>query len=376
MAEPRRITLQEAGAPIFTLQPYQARHPNLVADFELKTVLINLLPKFHSLPAQEPIKKFPDSLLKTIRHHSANETTILLPAFPFSLEGKAREWFYTQPEAVVTNWDLLIRKFLDKYFPAEVANRLRKEIFCIIQGETESLYEYWERFRNLLDSCPHQKIDQLVLICYFTKGMKPQGKTTLDAASNGFLKKYKMATKVWQLITDLAESTQNARHRNNHPKAIAEVSSSIETAALTQTLGEITSILKQLQLNQQQPQPPPQQQCQQLVSHRMCGICACYTHYTDECPQLQQEDNILEDTHNFYDCPNQGYYQQSSNYNQGGNYTQGWQDNSNPGWRDNLNQGWRGNSNQGWRDNYNQGGRDNGGNQRWNNTSNQQNRYQ
>ena len=51
MAEPRRITLQEAGAPDFTLQPYQARHPNLAADFELKTALINLLPKFHGLPA-------------------------------------------------------------------------------------------------------------------------------------------------------------------------------------------------------------------------------------------------------------------------------------------------------------------------------------
>ena len=56
MAEPRRITLQEAGAPDFTLQPYQARHPNLAADFELKTVLINLMPMFHGLPVQEPIK--------------------------------------------------------------------------------------------------------------------------------------------------------------------------------------------------------------------------------------------------------------------------------------------------------------------------------
>ncbi|RTK56775.1 hypothetical protein DRJ74_15175, partial [Enterococcus faecalis] len=32
MAAPRRITLQEAGAPDFTLPPFQARHPNLGAD--------------------------------------------------------------------------------------------------------------------------------------------------------------------------------------------------------------------------------------------------------------------------------------------------------------------------------------------------------
>ncbi|KAL4343851.1 hypothetical protein AHAS_Ahas11G0119700 [Arachis hypogaea] len=103
MAAPRRITLQEAGAPDFTLQSYQARHPNLAADFELKTAVINLIPKFHGLPAQEPIKHLRDfqTACSTVRHHGANETSVLLIAFPFSLEGKAREWYYSQPEATV-----------------------------------------------------------------------------------------------------------------------------------------------------------------------------------------------------------------------------------------------------------------------------------
>ena len=97
MAAPRRITLQEAGAPDFTLQSYQARHPNLAADFKLKIALINLIPKFHGLPAQEPIKHLRDfqRAYSTVRRHGADETSILLIAFPFSLEGKAREWYYT-----------------------------------------------------------------------------------------------------------------------------------------------------------------------------------------------------------------------------------------------------------------------------------------
>ncbi|XLU27317.1 hypothetical protein S245_063383, partial [Arachis hypogaea] len=261
MAAPRRITLKEAGAPDFTLQPYQARHPNLIADFEMKTALINLLPKFHGLPTQEPIKHLRDfqTACSTTRRHGADQTAVWLYAFPFSLEEKAKEWFYTQLEAVVTNWDLLQKEFLDKYFPAEVTDRLRKEISYIIQGESETLYEYWERFRNILDSCPHHMIDQLALISYFSQGMKPGDKTLLDAASNGSLTKYKTATEAWQLITNLDESTRNAGQRNNHPKTIAEVSSSSETVALTKTLGEMTNILKQLQLNQQQPPPPPQQ---------------------------------------------------------------------------------------------------------------------
>ncbi|KAL4300278.1 hypothetical protein AHAS_Ahas17G0184900 [Arachis hypogaea] len=211
--------------------------------------------------------------------------------------------------------------------------------------------------------------------------MTPQDKILLDASSDGSLTKYRTAEEAWQLISDLAKSTLHTRQRSNHPRAINEVSSSGETATLTKTLCEMTSLLKQLQVNQQQPpfhqQPPPPPQHQQshkLVLQIVCDICSCYSHYTDECPSLQ-EDNTLAATHNlfdrpFYDWPNQGYHSQGDNFNQGypqqgGNYNQG---------SNNFNQGWRESSNQGWRDNYQQGGRDNGDNQRWN-TNNSQNRY-
>ncbi|KAL4306520.1 hypothetical protein AHAS_Ahas16G0186500 [Arachis hypogaea] len=247
----RRVTLKEAGAPNFFLQPLPLRHPKLNANFELKTALINLLPKFHGLSAQDPIIHLRDfqGVCSTTRREGSDEVAIWLFAFPFSLEGRAKKWFYTLSDEIVGDWKLLRREFLDKFFPPEVTDRLRKEISCIVQGEMETLYEYWEGFRRLLDSCPHHMIDTLVLISYFCQGMKPQHKILLDASSNGSLIKYRTLEEAWQLITDSDESTQHARQRNNHPRAINEVSSSGETAALTKTLGEMTNILKQLQLN-------------------------------------------------------------------------------------------------------------------------------
>ncbi|KAL4306684.1 hypothetical protein AHAS_Ahas16G0202900 [Arachis hypogaea] len=38
MAEPRRITLHEQGAPNLILQPLQVRYPNLDPNFELKNI--------------------------------------------------------------------------------------------------------------------------------------------------------------------------------------------------------------------------------------------------------------------------------------------------------------------------------------------------
>jgi len=128
-------------------------------------------------------------------------------------------------------------------------------------------------------------IDKIVLLSYVTQGMRPQDKTTLESASNGSMKKYKTTDEAWQLISDLAESTRNYRQKQGRSRAVAEVSSGIETAALNRSICEMTNLLKQMQLNQQAQQTQPQQN-QQLVPQRICGICADYSHYTDECPQL------------------------------------------------------------------------------------------
>ena len=86
--------------------------------------------------------------------------------------------------------------------------------------------------------------------------MQEQDRTLLDTSSNGSLSKYKTAEEAWQLIIDLAESNQHMRRRVNRPRTVNEVSTSSETTALTQSLSEMTSILRQLHLNQQQPQQP------------------------------------------------------------------------------------------------------------------------
>ncbi|KAL4306475.1 hypothetical protein AHAS_Ahas16G0182000 [Arachis hypogaea] len=84
MAAPRRVTLKEAGALDFVLQPLQVRHLELNSNFELKTTLINLLPKFH-----RHLRDFQGVCLTT-RWEGSDEVAIWLFAFPFSLEGRAK----------------------------------------------------------------------------------------------------------------------------------------------------------------------------------------------------------------------------------------------------------------------------------------------
>ncbi|KAL4288364.1 hypothetical protein AHAS_Ahas19G0278800 [Arachis hypogaea] len=75
--------------------------------------------------------------------------------------------------------------------------------------------------------------------------MNPQDKLLLDASSGGSLTKNKTAVEAWEIIADLADSTQHSRARNPQPKALSEVSPSGD-AILTKTLGEMTILLRQI----------------------------------------------------------------------------------------------------------------------------------
>ncbi|MED6162520.1 hypothetical protein PIB30_071242 [Stylosanthes scabra] len=74
-------------------------------------------------------------------------------------------------------------------------------------------------------------------------------------------------------------------------------------------------------LTQPSQSSPPLQ-----VPPKHCGICSCNSHYTDECPQLQ-EDNVIASSHNYHDGPPQNcQYQQQS---------QEWRDNQQGRWNSN-----------------------------------------
>ena len=49
-------TLKELAAPDVTYQPLCIQYPNLDADFELRSGLIHLLPKYHGLAGEDPHK--------------------------------------------------------------------------------------------------------------------------------------------------------------------------------------------------------------------------------------------------------------------------------------------------------------------------------
>jgi hypothetical protein len=71
---------------------------------------------------------------------------ILLCLFPFSLLGKAKQWFYANKDKN-TIWSICATAFLAKFFPVGKTNALCVKISTFKQQHDESIPESWEAFK-------------------------------------------------------------------------------------------------------------------------------------------------------------------------------------------------------------------------------------
>jgi len=102
--------------------------------FELKPALITMVQasqeKAHE-DASAHLQHFLE-IYSTFTIRGVPKDAILLRIFPFSLLGKAKQWFYTNKNKHNT-WDLCSTAFLAKFFLIAKTNALRGKIFSFQQ---------------------------------------------------------------------------------------------------------------------------------------------------------------------------------------------------------------------------------------------------
>ncbi|XP_075473857.1 uncharacterized protein LOC142504900 [Primulina tabacum] len=274
MAGQAQRTLRELANPNVIQQPLCVQFPTTDATFELKSGLIHLLPTFRGLASEDPHKHLKEFhiVCTAMKPQGITEEQISLRAFPFSLADKAKDWLYYLPSGTITTWDNMKQQFLEKFFPASRAANIRKDICGIRQLQGETLYEYWERFKQLCASCPQHQIPEQLLVQYFYEGLSFFDRNMIDAASGGALVN-KTPQEARALISNMAANAQQfSTRQDNPPRQVNEVS----VTPIDQKLDSLTSLLEKLVAGQ----------VQQV---KTCGVCAMVGHPTDMCPSLQEE---------------------------------------------------------------------------------------
>ena len=113
-----------------------------------------------------------------------SQDAIRLRLFPFSLLGRAKQWFYAN-KAVVDTWDKCAKAFLVKFFPTGKTNALRGRISNFQQASNESIPEAWERLQEYILACPYHGMDNWLILQNFYNGLTQSCHDHVDAAAGG-----------------------------------------------------------------------------------------------------------------------------------------------------------------------------------------------
>jgi hypothetical protein len=98
------------------------------------------------------------------------QDAVRLCLFPFSLLRKAKQWFYSNKEAVST-WEKCSNAFLAKFFPLGKTNALRNKISGFQQLTNETIAEAWEHLQDYISACPHHGMEEWFIIQSFYHGL-------------------------------------------------------------------------------------------------------------------------------------------------------------------------------------------------------------
>ena len=148
-------------------------------------------------------------MVNTVKLNRVRPEVIKLQLFPFSLRDVAATWFDSLPVGSVNTWEELVKAYMSRFFPPALTVERRGEIMVFKQGEDESLYTTWERFKRFLKRCPMHGIDLTTPMDIFYHVMNYASKGILDVSCYGVFKR-RNADKARQLIEDLAKCNYKA----------------------------------------------------------------------------------------------------------------------------------------------------------------------
>ena len=198
------------------------RMPDMRAhNFEIKPVMITMLQlhgMFHGLHKEDANKHLLYFLevCNSFKQNGVPDDVLRLRLFPFSLQGKSREWFDNLPEGSIDSWNALENKFRARFFSDDKSVEARDEFLSFKQYPDEHLYAAWERYRMLMKQCPNHGVDKWVILQIFCNRINPQSKAMLDSMTNGGYR-HVPVNDMFRLLDQLAANNSHGTDRRSQP---------------------------------------------------------------------------------------------------------------------------------------------------------------
>ncbi|GKA15132.1 retrovirus-related pol polyprotein from transposon TNT 1-94 [Tanacetum coccineum] len=249
----------------------------LANQFKLKVGLINLVTAiaFHGFENDDPhshIRRF-TKITQTVKHNYVPSDVVKLLLFPFSLEGAARTWLEKEPLNSITTWNDLVSKFVNRLFPLSKTTNLRNEITRFQQRFGETFPEAWDRFKDLLNKCPHHGFSPLHQIDTSYNSLNQSEQDSLNSVVSG-----NFLTKNTQEALTIIKNKSKVQTSRNKPQISSASGSSTQDAAIT----ALTKQVEDLVSSMNRPVNSIQNGCETCGGPRAYYECQAVDYYTQD----------------------------------------------------------------------------------------------
>jgi hypothetical protein len=283
-----------------------------IGDFPLgtapmKNIPLSALPNFHGLSSEDPDEfLFEFDILCRSYDYTTNAQKLKL--FPSTLKGNALRWFMSLGEHVITSWDQMKHKFLNKYQDYCRTREKKEELFKMVQKEDENLEDFVERLQYNLQRSRHPDVSKDILKTILLKGVRDESLDMLNLLGKGDISK-----EPYDVIVNLCKRCSRGAARNrsssrdttfsrvqksaNGGATRAEIGNFLEDFK-TEMLSSFASQMDTLQIKKKQAEVEaalsifcpqcrdkhPKRECP-LDRKTICTICD-KDHDTQNCPSL------------------------------------------------------------------------------------------
>nr|WP_164990771.1 hypothetical protein [Pseudomonas protegens] len=329
----RARTLRDHMNPTRTSAPSCIVFPPDASHFNFKPGIIQLLPSFHGLELENPylhLREF-EEVCNTYNNLNCSMNTIRLKLFPFSLKDKAKTWLQNLRPGSIRAWDEMQQQFLKKFFPSHRTNSFKRQITTFTQKPGETFYKCWDRYRDLLSTCPHHGFETWRLVSHFYEGLTPKDRQMVELMCNGTFED-KDPDEAMEYLDLLAENAQNwdtagtyeAPSKTQPHTSSGGMYNLREDHDLQAKFASLARKVEALELKKSGQL--------KSVENIVCQICETNEHSTNDCPTLPSFKECLhEQAHalNSFQRANHNPYSQTYN----------------PGWRNHPNFSWKSENN-------------------------------
>ncbi|CAM8987893.1 unnamed protein product [Rhodiola kirilowii] len=287
---PVRRTLGDYTTPRVTGFQSAIAPPGIDANtWELKTGLIQMVQnnQFSGRVNEDPhqhLKRFVQ-MCNTVKTNGVPPESYYLRLFPFSLSDKASRWLDSHAEGTFTTWNRLAEAFLQQYFPPSKTAHFRNKIISFRSIDGETLYDSWERYKELTRMCPHHNLEQWQIIDTFYQGIDQGMRTLINQAACGGLNQVPLED-TYEIIERASQDYHLWTSDRGNPRDRKGVQDLCQ-AESTNDIARLADSMKIL---------PPR-----------CKICGSPSHYADSCPVIGADDsNGNQENANYVRQNNQG----------------------------------------------------------------------